>query len=340
VLVWLLSSSCTADPFIPTEGLFLVSATVESTPVPNDDDAADDPAIWVNPSNPKDSRILGTDKRGGLQILDLKGQELQYLRLGRVNNVDLRSNPYQNDNTLIVATRREPSQLILLSLDHSSSEVDPFQHFDLQLETPYGVCAAVIDAKFYAIVNNKDGTFHQYFIDRETQLSLVRSWKTETQPEGCVVDDENEVIYLGEEENAIWSLDAAPTEKPLLQLFARVGSGKLVADIEGISLYQTKKQTLLIASSQGSNSYSVFNTADSSFVGAFSIVDNKMGLKIDGTSDTDGIAVSSQTLPGFEGGLFVAQDGENTVATKNGSMNENQNFKFVPWQAISRALGL
>ena len=154
------------------------------------------------------------------------------------------------------------------------------------------------------------------------------------------MDDENEVIYLGEEENAIWSLDAAPTEKPLLQLFARVGSGKLVADIEGISLYQTKKQTLLIASSQGSNSYSVFNTADSSFVGAFSIVDNKMGLKIDGTSDTDGIAVSSQTLPGFEGGLFVAQDGENTVATKNGSMNENQNFKFVPWQAISRALGL
>lgn len=338
--VWLFSSSCTAEPVDPTDGLFLVSATVESTPVPSNDDAADDPAIWVNPRNPMHSRVLGTDKRGGLQILDLNGQELEYLPLGRINNVDLRSNPHQNNNTWIIATRREPSQLVLLSLDHSSTEVALLQQFDLQLETPYGVCAAVIDAKFYAIANDKDGAFHQYIIDQEMQLSLVRSWKTKTQPEGCVVDDENEVIYLGEEESAIWFLDADPAEEPSLKLFAQVGSGKLVADIEGLTLYQTQEQTLLIASSQGSNSYSVFDTVDASFIGAFRIVENTLDRKIDGTSDTDGIAVSSQTLPGFEGGLFVVQDGENTDTLENESRSENQNFKFVPWQTISRALGL
>lgn len=42
-----------------------VTATVETDPVPHDGDAADDPAIWVHPTDPGRSVILGTDKRGG-----------------------------------------------------------------------------------------------------------------------------------------------------------------------------------------------------------------------------------------------------------------------------------
>src|SRR5262245_41831515 len=38
-----------------------VLATVETDPVPNGGDAADDPAIWVNPNDPAQSAIIGTD---------------------------------------------------------------------------------------------------------------------------------------------------------------------------------------------------------------------------------------------------------------------------------------
>src|SRR4051812_47856200 len=43
-----------------------VEASRSTDPVPHDGDAADDPAIWVDPSDPARSRVLGTDKEGGL----------------------------------------------------------------------------------------------------------------------------------------------------------------------------------------------------------------------------------------------------------------------------------
>jgi 3-phytase len=61
---------------------------------------ADAPAIWVNAANPRHSVVIGTLKRGGLDVYDLKGKLLQHipgdagpqnmsLRKARYNNVDL-----------------------------------------------------------------------------------------------------------------------------------------------------------------------------------------------------------------------------------------------------------
>src|SRR5436190_10599778 len=44
-----------------------------------DKDAADDPEIWVDPSNPARGVIIGTDKKAGLYVYDLAGKQLQYL---------------------------------------------------------------------------------------------------------------------------------------------------------------------------------------------------------------------------------------------------------------------
>ena len=56
---------------------------------------------------------------------------------------------------------------------------------------------------------------------------------------------------------------------------------------------------------------------------------------IDGTTDTDGIDVTSTSLgSAFPHGLFIAQDGKNTSPTPP------QNFKLVPWEAIAKALNL
>jgi 3-phytase len=70
----------------------IVTATFETDAVPQDkdDDAADDPAIWVNRKEPGKSVLFGTDKLGGLASYNLKGRQLHYYSTGKMNNCDIR----------------------------------------------------------------------------------------------------------------------------------------------------------------------------------------------------------------------------------------------------------
>ena len=106
-------------------------------------------------------------------------------------------------------------------------------------------------------------------------------------------------------------------------------AGRLVADVEGLTLFLGEGGTgYLIASSQGNHTYNVYRREGrNEYVGSFRIVG---GDTIDGTEETDGIDVCAAHLgPGFEWGVFVAQDGLNDDGA--------QNFKLVPWQALAVA---
>ncbi len=91
--------------------VFSVRPTVETAPVPSDNDAADDIAVWTHPTDPAKSRIIGVDKgsglgKGGLLVYNLDGTQRQYLQEGALNNVDIRYNfPLNGQLTdLIVAS--------------------------------------------------------------------------------------------------------------------------------------------------------------------------------------------------------------------------------------------
>lgn len=308
-----------------------VDVRAETTPVPHTDDAADDPAIWINEASPNDSLILGTDKQGGLQIFNLSGNQIEYLAVGRLNNVDLRSNPYNSSSSLVVASQREPGRLVMLLIDHDQATVTLEVAHTIELPEPYGICATILNEKYYAILNDKDGSFHQYEITPAYDLKLVRTWTTETQPEGCVVDDDTRTVYVGEEEVGIWSLSADPVDPPELVSVAKVGENQLVADIEGLTLYHGKSKTYLIASSQGNSSYAVFDTTDLSYQGSFRVGESG---RFDGTSETDGIAASHLAVRGMEEGFMVLQDDVNTKP------RANQNFKLISWADIRTGLGL
>ncbi len=110
----------------------------------------------------------------------------------------------------------------------------------------------------------------------------------------------------------------------------------LTADVEGLSIYYGPGDSgYLIASSQGSDNFVVYDRAgDNSFVGIFHIVADDI-LGIDGVSETDGLDVTAANLgTAFPNGVFVAQDGRNIAP------DERQNFKLVPWQRIAEAMGL
>jgi 3-phytase len=88
IAVTLALSACVNQP--PRADAPTVHASAETTPVPGRGDAADDPAIWVNPDNPANSLLIGTDKKRGLNVYGLDGSLRQSLAVGRMNNVDLR----------------------------------------------------------------------------------------------------------------------------------------------------------------------------------------------------------------------------------------------------------
>ncbi|MDU4256101.1 phytase, partial [Pseudomonas sp.] len=163
---------------------------------------------------------------------------------------------------------------------------------------------------------------------------LLREFRVASQPEGCVADDRNQRLFLGEEDVAVWTLGAEPDAKGEPEQVLAVGD-LLHDDVEGLALYHGAKASYLLVSSQGNDSYLVLDAAAPYRVrGAFRVGLNA-AAGIDGTSETDGIEVTSANLGGaFGQGMLVVQDGRKRLP------EGTQNFKYVPWADIARALNL
>jgi len=333
-LAWQLQALAQTAPIIS------LPAAAETDAVPSLGDAADDPAIWVHPRNPAQSRVLGTDKKGGLLVYDLNGREVQDLRVGRLNNVDVRSDfrlgAKQVD--LAVASNRDRNSLHLFAIDRVSGMLADIGQIATPLTDIYGLCMFKDrQGGIHAIANDKDGTFVQYRLDGTTgqpRGELVRRFKVETQPEGCVADDRNERLFVGEEDVAVWVLDARAEAPTALEKVIDVG-GPVHDDIEGLALYQGTSGDYLVISSQGNDSYVVLDAqAPYAVRGAF-----RIGLNaergIDGASETDGLEVTSANLGGiWSRGMLVVQDGRKRMP------EGAQNYKYLPWSAVADALGL
>lgn len=336
------------------KGVELVRASAETKAVDSKGDAADDPALWYNTDSPKDSLIIATNKKGGLMAYDLQGNEIQYLEGGKPNNVDIRQdvlNAKGNKISLAAASNRDLNTVTLYTIDGSKAPIKllPATQGTVHPEAPellssvdevYGLCMARgEDGTPYVFVNGKDGQIEQWRIsvkNGEVQGTVVRTLNVPSQPEGCVVDDRTQTLYVGEEDHAIWSFDARENGSTEGQIFAKVDGEHLVDDIEGLTLYQTAEQNLLIASSQGNNTYAVFDLNNAGeFVKSFAIIgDDELGT--DGTTDTDGIhAVSLNLGKDYPRGLFLAQDWYNINSQYK---TEHQNFKVVDWRDIQAVL--
>ncbi len=323
-----------------------VVASAETAPVPSGTDAADDPAVWIHPTDPALSTIIGTDKTAGLVVYNLDGSIHQTLNIGEVNNVDLRYNfPLGGERVAVVAaTNRSSNTLALYTVNAETRELEEAASAPVVSNTPevYGFCMyySMVTSDYYAIITATDGTVEQYRLadDGAGRISaaVVRTLSVGSLPEGCVADDWLGLLYVGEERVGIWRFNAEPdaSTEPLAQVDSTGPGGNLTADVEGLAIYYTSDGGgYLIASSQGSSEYVVYaRTGDNAFIGKFIVAE---GTGIDGASGTDGIDVTNFPLgAAFPEGLFVAQDDLNIAP------DENQNFKLVSWGAIAQALGL
>ena len=101
------------------ERLAVVRPRLETAPATTRGDAADDPAIWIHPSDPALSLVLGTDKNGGLMVYNLDGSMRQFLADGRLNNVDIRPG-FSQGQYIAAATDRTHGAIVLYGIDAST----------------------------------------------------------------------------------------------------------------------------------------------------------------------------------------------------------------------------
>lgn len=328
---------------LPRPALPEVQARVQTDPVSRFGDAADDPAIWRNPANPADSRVLGTNKKEGLVVYDLQGLQRQSLPVGRLNNVDLRTQVRAGAQRMDVAvsTHRDEHALALFAID-ADGNVRDLGRVVTPLPEIYGVCAAKgVEGDLQAIVNDKDGTVLQLRLAPRNadgsgpwEATELRRFKLATQPEGCVVDEAQGHLFVGEEDRGVWMLPLRPGSQTPPQLILKVG-GLVQADVEGLALFDGPRGRYLVISSQGNDSYVVMDAqAPFTVRGAFRIGVNA-DANIDGTSDTDGLEVTSWPMgPDYPAGMLVVQDGHKLLPPGP------QNFKLVDWRDVAAALHL
>ena len=310
-----------------------VVATGETEPVGTaNEDAADDPAIWRNPEDPAQSLIVATDKKAGLYVYGLDGKVRSFIEAGAVNNVDLVT---LEDGTVFVAASDRidlaSSHISAFTLNTATGELTPLFRVPSGPGEGYGFCLSQ-HGSLTALAVIKDGRLREYeFAEwapgEMPQATLVREMSVPSQPEGCVYDERNGTLYVGEEVAGIWRFaDGATTG----ELVAPIDNQYLVADVEGIAIAPSGEDGgYLVASSQGDNAYAVFRLPDMTPVGRFAITAGIYGS----TEETDGISLDTRSFgPDYPAGLFVAQDGINPPHA--------QNFKLVSWAAIRAALGL
>lgn len=336
------------------DDVVVVAAAAETTPERTGCDAADDPAVWVDSADPSNSLIIGANKRESLSVFRLDGQRISERQTGGSNNVDVRGgiSVGGRDRIIVGATSPRGSRIDLFELDPASGQLLDIAEAPIEttpeVETS-GFCFyhSARTGDLFAITTDQSGLIEQRRLydngAGRIRAELTRQLRVATEQEGCVADEPNGLLFVGEENVGIWRFNAEPGADTAGVLVARTGveeanGGRIQADVEGLAIYAPPHggpdAGYLVASSQGNNTYVVFDrAAPHAYRGTFQ-------LTFDGgaVANTDGLDLVAMPVgPDYPAGLLVVQDG---FMKKPGKPQQNQNFKLVSWDAVSRALAL
>ncbi|KFY84682.1 hypothetical protein V500_09083 [Pseudogymnoascus sp. VKM F-4518 (FW-2643)] len=313
----------------------------------------DDPAIWISPISSDQSRIVTTTKSeagAGLAVFNLDGKILQTLPAGEPNNIDMIYGFALGNNRTIdlayAACRKENTLCLFeMSANGTLSNIAGGEQPVVADYDVYGSCAyrSPKTGVQYLFVNNKKAEYLQYSLTSSPNgtlsTTLIRQFIAGSggQVEGCVTDEENGFLFVGEEPEGLWRYDAEPDNaSPEGVKIASVATypnhkaGDLYSDVEGVTLVpgKTASEGFLMVSCQGVSGYNVYERAPPhAFVQTFTITNSADG-SVDHVTNTDGIAVVGNRLNAlFPAGLVVVHDDANELA--GGGTSEEASFKLV-----------
>lgn len=300
----------------------------------------DDPAIWINPADPMQSLIIGTDKDadGALYVFDLDGKIIEdkvVRNLKRPNNVDIAYGLELGGKKVDIAvvTEREANKIRIFSLpdmkpvDNGGIEVFAGE----QERAPMGIALYTrpADHAVFAIVGRKSGPSEGYLWtyqltdDGSGQVAakIVKrfgKYSGKKEIESIAVDNELGYVYYSDEQVGVRKYYADP-DSAAIEL-ALIPAEGYAEDNEGISIYKTGEKTgFLLVSDQGANQFRIYRReGENGNPNQYKILKTVpvLAQKSDG-SDATSVAFGTKYPKGF----FVA-------------MSEGKVFHIYKWEDI------
>jgi 3-phytase len=314
--------------------------TVITQPLPHD---TDDPAIWIHPTDPTKSLIIGTDKDtdGGLYVYDLDGKIIKKSEvLKRPNNVDVAYGLLINGKKVDIAvtTERESNKIRIFSLpDLTAIDNGGIEVFVGETERdPMGISLYTrpSDGTIFAIVGRKfgpSGTYlWQYQLtdsgDGSVGATVVRkfgNFSGKKEIEAIAIDNELGYVYCSDEQFGVRKYYADPAKNDNTEL-AIFGQKDFKSDHEGIAIYKKTATTgYILVSNQQANTFIVYAREGTNG----NPNDHKMLAEIPtSTIECDGADATNINVGNkFPNGVFVA-------------MSNGMTFHLYDWNEIQKLI--
>jgi 3-phytase len=303
---------------------------------------SDDPAIWVNATDPARSLVLGTDKDadGALYAFDLAGKIVKRIGgLKRPNNVDVEYGVALGGREVDIAavTERLGDTVRFFRLPDlepldGGGGVPVFAGESDRAPMGVALYKRPRDGAVFAIVSRKSGPrtgyLWQYRLGDDgagrlqaTKVRAFGAFSGSGEIEAVAVDDALGYVYYSDESTGVRKYHAdpdAPGAERELALFATTGFAE---DREGISIYESGERTgYILVSDQQANRFQMFPREGTAADPHAHAVVRVVAVS---AADSDGSDVTNVALgAAFPRGLFVA-------------MSEGKVFHFYAWPDVA-----
>lgn len=308
---------------------------------------SDDPAIWVDPTDPSRSLVLGTDKgdsTGGVYVFRLDGT-IDGARtrrpMTRPNNVDvIEGVPFGRDTIAIaVAAVRGAMSLRVFRLP----EMTPIDGGGIPVfdgdrtRAPMGIALyrRPRDGAVFAFVGGKGGPAEGYLWQYRLRddgrgaivgrkVRAVGRYSGRKEIEAIAVDRALGHVYYSDETVGIRQYHADPDAPDAGRELALFGTTGFVGDHEGIAIYPTGDATgYLVVSDQQGQRLQVF-TREGTVTDPYA---HRLVARIPvDAKETDGLEVTAAALgTRFPEGLLVM-------------MSTDRSFRFYDWRDVRRRI--
>jgi 3-phytase len=295
----------------------------------------DDPAIWIHPTDPMKSLILGTDKgdaNGGIYAYDLYGKlHKKVIDLPRPNNIDVEYEFLLRGQNIDIAvfTERNGDKIRVMRLPEltfiDGGGIPVFTGDSIQSPMGIGLYKSPKSNKIFAIVGRKSGPDGSYLWQYELRDSAgivvaepVRKFgqfKGGKEIESIVVDDAMGYVYYSDEGSGVRKYHAEPdSPNNELAFFANLN---FTEDHEGISIYPTGETTgYILVSDQQANRFHIFKREGTT---ENPHQHDRIAIIPVSTHDSDGSDVTNVSCGSlYPKGFFVA-------------MSDNKTFQIYNW---------
>jgi 3-phytase len=350
----------------------VIAPEVTTPPLHNYEDQpltpdADDPAIWAPEHGAP--LVIGDLKDAGLHVYDVAGELVQALlpsdpSCGRYNNVAIlpRVRIASKKVDVAVVTDRGCDQLRFFAIDPaapngplveitspSAPRVFPDTDREEQ-QSAYGLAVYTRGSGLRAAVTQRERNVVALLELRVTgsgrityakRAELVFPGAEDSQLEGLAYDADRKTLWASQEDVGLWAVSQRPeptgtvavSDDDLVDVVTDLGGEHLVADVEGITVVDDDS---LLVSSQGDNTFHVYDLDDREHEGAF---------RIEGVGETDGLDVITDEVGSFEDGLLVVQNGAappppSTDPVDGYEYDGSTQFVYVDWELVDDALDL